>query len=573
MSGASFQFGDFTLDLRRGSLSRGGVDIALRPKSFELLVLLVHQSDQLLTKQSLMDALWPDVVVTDDSLTRCVSDVRAALGKEGAGMVQTVPRRGYRFVAQVSVGSDESVTQQVVSALSPLPATSASSAPSTEPAAPPARRRHSPTLWAVAVVCLLLAAGLLGWLLPERQSSAPQLSVLVLPFTTLGADESTPAGLGTVVASDLTGALAKLRGSSVIAADSARVLLGRSWDPRDLGRDWHVRHVVSGSIARSERGWRINAQLIDTATGANRWADRFDVERQDLGPALDAIVLRLAGALGAELVQSAARQPLRDATAADAETLAIRCEAATFTRVDQSAQPDLAACDQALARDPGNVRALSTLAYFHATRVSRVQSPDAKADLTLARQQVDRALAAAPEDHAVHCAHSVVLEGETKLSEAVLAAERCLALNPSASRAYLKLATLYFFLAQPERTIAYANRGLQLSPRDPESSTFVLFQGWAHFMLGQDQEALRWLRQAEAAAPRAPNVHAALASLLALSGEDAEARATLARYLALPETRARTIAQWNYRPGSSPAFLAFDQRFKAGLRRAGLPER
>jgi TolB-like protein len=397
--------------------------------------------------------------------------------------------------------------------------------------------------------------------------------VLVLPFTTLGADASTPAGLGAVVASDLTGALAKLRGANVIAADSARVLLGRSWDPRDLGRDWHVRHVVSGSIARSERGWRINAQLIDTATGANRWADRFDVNQQDLGPALDTIVLRLAGALGAELVQSAARQPLPDAAAADAETLAMRCEAATFTRVDQSAQPDLAACEQALVRDPNNVRALSTLAYFHATRVSRVQSPDAKADLVLARQQVDRALAAAPADYAVHCAHSVVLEGEARIAEAVVAAERCLALNPSAARAYLKLATLNFFLAQPERTITYAARGLQLSPRDPEASTFVLFEGWAHFMLGHDQEALRWLRQAAAAAPRSPNVHAALASLLAPSGDEAEARTMLARYLALPETRARTIAQWNYRPGSSPAFLAFDERFKSGLRRAGLPER
>jgi len=292
-----------------------------------------------------------------------------------------------------------------------------------------------------------------------------------------------------------------------------------------------------------------------------------------LGPALDTIVLRLAGALGAELVQSAARQSLRDAAAADAETLAMRCEAATFTRVDQSAQPDLAACEQALARDPSNVRALSTLAYFHATRVSRVQSPDAKADLALARPLVDRALAAAPNDHAVHCAHSVVLEGETRLAEAVLAAERCLALNPSAARAYLKLATLYFFLAQPERTIAYAERGLQLSPRDPEASTFVLFEGWAHFMLGHDQEALRWLRQASAAAPKSPNVHAALASLLALTGDEAAARTVLARYLALPETRARTIAQWNYRPGSSPAFLAFDQRFKTGLRLAGLPER
>ncbi|MBV8036619.1 winged helix-turn-helix domain-containing protein [Roseateles sp.] len=543
MSIQGYRFGDFILDLRRGSLSRGDVDIPLRPKSFDLLTLLVRDAGRLQSKQDLMDALWPDVVVTDDSLTRCVSDVRAALGEAGPRMLQTVARRGYRFVEPVQA----------------LPAEA--------DAGRPARWRRHWSL-AAAATLLLAAAGAAWWARP----APPRLSVLVLPFATLDAPADT-AFLGDVLASDLTGALTRLRGTSVIAAASARTLRGRPWDPLALGREWGVRHVLSGSIARSGAGWRISAQLVDTGSGASLWADRFDIDGRDPGQALDGIVLRLANALGVELLQAAARQAPRDPQAADAEELAMRCEAATFTRSDQSAMPDFAACEQALRRDPRNVRALVVLAYFHAARVSRVQSPDPRADLAIARHAVDLALAAAPDEPKAHCAQAVVLEGEHRLAEAVTAAERCLALNPSDARAHRILATLHFFLAQPEQTLAFAERGLRLSPRDPEISTFLLFKGWAHFMLGQTDAALHWLRQADAAAPRAPTTLAALASQLALDGQQQAARDVLARYLALPETRARSIAQWDYRPDGSPAFVAFDARFKEGLRRAGLPER
>jgi tetratricopeptide (TPR) repeat protein len=205
--------------------------------------------------------------------------------------------------------------------------------------------------------------------------------------------------------------------------------------------------------------------------------------------------------------------------------------------------------------------------------VSRVQSSDPGADLERANTLVTRALEVDPGYYAAHCVKATVLEGKHRVPDAIAAAERCLALNPSYAVAYRVLGFLNFFLAQPEKMLEYADRGIRLSPRDPQTSYFLLIKGWAYFMMERHDDALIWLRRAAATSPETPIILAALTSELALTGHDAEARATLAQYLALKRTRSRTIAQWNYLPDNNPAFVQFDARFKSGLRKAGMPER
>jgi DNA-binding winged helix-turn-helix (wHTH) protein len=97
-----FRFGEFTLDTVRGSLRSGDREVALRPKSFEVLRCLVANADRLVTKEELIKAVWPNVVVADESLARCVSEVREALRDSDQSMIKTVPRRGYRFAAPLS---------------------------------------------------------------------------------------------------------------------------------------------------------------------------------------------------------------------------------------------------------------------------------------------------------------------------------------------------------------------------------------------------------------------------------------------------------------------------------------
>src|SRR5262244_3681895 len=96
-----FQFEGYTLDIARNSLRAADRDIALRRKSFELLRYLVENPDRLVTKEELFKAIWPDVVVTDESLAHCVSEVRQAIGDRKQTIIATVPRRGYRFAARV----------------------------------------------------------------------------------------------------------------------------------------------------------------------------------------------------------------------------------------------------------------------------------------------------------------------------------------------------------------------------------------------------------------------------------------------------------------------------------------
>jgi len=97
----TYCFAGYTLDLRRGSLRSGNAEIELRPKSFLLLRYLVENSGRLVSRGELLKALWPNVIATDESVTRCVSDVRMALGDSAQRIIKTLPKRGYVLTASV----------------------------------------------------------------------------------------------------------------------------------------------------------------------------------------------------------------------------------------------------------------------------------------------------------------------------------------------------------------------------------------------------------------------------------------------------------------------------------------
>src|SRR4051794_6265548 len=98
----AYRFGRFTLDLARGVLVDDGAELPLRPKSFALLRLFLENAGRLLDRDTIMAAVWPDVVVTDESIAQCVRDIRKVLGDEGQRTLRTVPRRGYRFDAELA---------------------------------------------------------------------------------------------------------------------------------------------------------------------------------------------------------------------------------------------------------------------------------------------------------------------------------------------------------------------------------------------------------------------------------------------------------------------------------------
>lgn len=553
-----YKIGEFTLDISQGCLRRGDIDVPLRPKSFALLQHLITNAGRLVTKDELLSKIWPNVIVTEDSLTRCISEARAALGDTEQRAIKTVSKRGYIFAEPVTQAGVDPVVQ-------PAPDMGAADG-NVFP------RRWRTALLAAFGIPLLAAAGLYASTGTRHTAELPRLSLIVLPFANLNADPAQDY-LGDIITSELTTALSRLRGATVIAAGSALTLKGKPVNIKQLGADLDVRYALEGSVLRSDGSVRINARLVDTQTVKTLWSDQFDVDRADILRTQDEIVTRLASTLHGELVQAETRRSTAaGASHLDAEDLAMQCEAATY-RLGYPGMPGYELCERALSIDPGNVRALVQLATNLGFRVSRVQSPDARADLERANVLVTRALEIDPGYYAAHCAKATVLEGQHRVPDGVIEAERCLALNPAYAGAYLRLALLHFFLAHPDKMLEYADRGIRLSPRDSQTSTFLLMKGWAYMMMEQDEEGLIWFRRAAAVLPQNPTIIAGLTSELALTGHETEARAMLAQYLALESTRTRTIAQWDYLPDDNAAFMKFHLRFKSGLRKAGMPER
>jgi len=404
---------------------------------------------------------------------------------------------------------------------------------------------------------------------------APRFSLVVLPFSNLTGDAAQDY-LGDVITEELTTSLSRIPSSFVIARSTAFTYKGKAVDVRQLGKDLGVRYILEGSQAQGGNRVRVNAQLIDAETGAHLWADQFDADRTNLLDMLDEIVTRLSRVLQIRLIEvEAARVARTHPGDADAEQLAMRCEAVLVNAQPGTAETEqgYGLCERALQRDERNVRALVNLSSKFIFRILSEQSMDREADVRQADELVSRALAVDPNVDGVHFAKAQILLGQEHFEEAIVEAERTLALNPSFVAAYSPLSSASSFLGRPQKAIEYADKAMRLSPRDPILYVFYLEKGFALALLHQDDEAIDWLRRAVAAAPQWPLPQALLASALSLTGQEAEARDVLKRYLSLRATRAKTVGQWEAQtPSKNQLFTAYAARLMEGLRKAGLPD-
>ena len=354
-------------------------------------------------------------------------------------MIKTVSKRGYVFAGPVTLLDERAVPQPPAAGV---------------PKHKSAARRTGwmlPLLGLAAVLAMAAAVWSAAFWRPA--ALPPRLSLIVLPFSNLSADPAQDY-LGDIITEELTTALSQLRGSTVISSSSAFTLKGKPFDIKQLGSDsasvTHLRAAYCAAPDRcaSMRGWSIRRAR------RHYGLDKFDVRRAELLQTQDDIVTRLASALHVELVQAETRRATGSAVAnLDAEDLAMRCEAASYRRGGAVATPNYDLCERALGVDPRNVRALIQLATYYSSRVSRVQSPNPAADLQRADGLVDRALEIDAGYYAAHCVKAVVLEGTHHVRDAVVAAERCLRLNPSYAGAYRTLALQYFFLAEPSKML------------------------------------------------------------------------------------------------------------------------
>jgi TolB-like protein/class 3 adenylate cyclase/Tfp pilus assembly protein PilF len=451
----------------------------------------------------------------------------------------------------------------------------------TKPASP---ERHSMfALLAAGIVALIvITAGI--WLAvrpargPEASATTPRLSIVVLPFANLSGDPAQDY-LADVLTEGLTTGLSRISGTFVIARSTAFAYKGKPVDVKQIGKDLVVRYVLEGSEQHSGNQVRVNAQLIDAETGAHLWADQFDANRADLLQMQDEIITRLARALEIQLsAVDAARVEQTRPGNLDAEDLARRCKAGDWNAAPLSKEWEAAyaLCARALQIDDRNVTALGRMAWWHILPVLEAQSPDPQAAIRQADELASRALAIDPNDYWAHFSKAGVLMAQNRHEEAIVQAERSLALNPSFMEAYEILCMANSFLGRPDRAMEYADTAIRLGPRDPYIFGNYHAKGWAFFMKEQDDHAIEWLRRSAAAAPGAePFTYLLLASAYAWTGQQAEAQDELKRYLSLSRTKTTTIAELRKQQLSiadNPAWVAYNERLFEGLRKAGMPE-
>ena len=323
---------------------------------------------------------------------------------------------------------------------------------------------------------------------PEAAQTPARLSIIVLPFANRSGDPAQDY-LADVITDELTTALSRIRGSSVIARSTAFTYKGKAVDVKQIGQDLGVRYALEGSAQQSGNRVRVNVQLISAETGAHLWAEQFDTDRADLLTMQDEIVTRLARALAIEIEAIEAARVARTRPGnQDAEDLALRGVAGFNNSAVGSAEREAAfdLCERALKIDGHNVLALSMTAGMYAGRALAGLSVGWEADIRQAGDLAGRALALEPDNYLAHFAKSVVLMGQKRPEEALVEAERSLALNPSFVPAYTVLCVANHVMGRPEKVIELADRAIRLSPRDPLLYSFYFIKGNAYSMLKED---------------------------------------------------------------------------------------
>ncbi len=294
----------------------------------------------------------------------------------------------------------------------------------------------------------------------------------------------------------------------------------------------------------------------------------------------DAIVTHLTRVLDFQLSQAeGARLKRTPAVNPNAEDLALQCAAGAWRAgwIGKEADAAYALCEQALAIDPNNSRALRILGLKFLNLAQSGASSDSKGDLERADELESKALALDPDSNWSHVYKGSILELQARYQEAVAEHERALALDPSNVYAAANLGFDYLNFGEFDKSFEYFDKAIRASPFDPGLAYWYGGKAVANFGLKNYDQAIELARQAIAIKQDyAQFIHATLVAALALSGHDAESREALQRYLALPSTGPlKTIAAWKAyfsAQGGGPPRLETNERTYDGLRKAGMPE-
>lgn len=467
-----FRFGTFEFDAVLLELRRNGRKVRLRPQALKLLALLVARPGELVTRNDIQVALWDDDTFVDfeQGVNHCIKQLRAGLGDsaESPRFIETVPRHGYRFIADVRQVTATDLASPTTSATIPQRADGERER-ATDPVVPTARRYRRIGYAATALLGFagLLAAavsGLSGVPASTGVSTTPTLAVL--PFASAGTDSTLGAGLADAISSRL----AVQRFVSVRTPRPPAVTAQRERLPAiEMARTAGATLVLTGDLTQSAETISVVTELIDVATESTTWSGRFRVQTDELFSVENVIAERVVNALQLR-VAAAEQERLRRRYTENAAAYEayVQGRAALVEYTPAGTVRAVAAFQQALERDSRYALARAGLAMACADMYLRFSKPeDVDRWGMCAEVEARAALDVDPDIAEAHLARAMVArKREFDWSAAIAASQRALVLNANLDQAHFISAAAYYHLGYMEEALIELERGRRLRGQD-----------------------------------------------------------------------------------------------------------
>jgi TolB-like protein len=401
-------------------------------------------------------------------------------------------------------------------------------------------------------------------------SSAPRLSLVVLPFANIGGDPEQEYFVDGVTES-LTTDLSRISGAFVIARNTAFTFKRKAVDVKKLARELNVRYVLEGSVQRGGNRLRVNVQLVDAETGKHLWAERFDKAIADLFEMQDEIVSRLANALDTELVVAEA-QRAEHLLSPDAVDFYFMGRARlNRAQTPQSLMETRGFFERALVLDAKNIEALVGMAIVDTIVGWADMSGDRNVHLSAAETALAKALAMSPNHALAHATLGAVQIVTDRVLQGIAECQRALELDHNLATAHALIGHAKHQLGRSAETEAHVNEAVRLSPRDAFLPWWINWVGFSKFALDDCVAAASCFQRSIEVNRNNSYGHLALASTLVQLGRLDEAKAALQQGLALdPHLTLSRLRSNTANPSS--ASLRGRERFLEGLRIAGMPE-
>jgi len=512
-------FDGFTLDLTRGCLLRGTQEIKLPPKPYDALKYLVENPGRLISKRELIEALWPDTAVTNDSLVQCLKEVRRALGDEAQQIIKTVTRRGYIFDRQVSdnasITSVTSVTEEngvqiiieeeetnghgVIEAQA-LPAAQGVGLISAHRAISVQRvitaiKQHK---WVTALGVLALAVAASGIFYFTKPGEAID-SVAVLPFVNVSGDPNTEY-LSEGISDNIIDRLSRLPNlKKVIAMNSVLRYKDKPPDPQTVGRELNVRAVLMGRVAKNGDDVSISIELVDVRDNRHLWGQQYNRKLADIGVLQTEIAREISDGLRLRLTGEE-REQLAKRYTQDGEAYQLYLMGRYYFRRSgkkEDLEKSVEYFEQAIRKDPNYASAYAGLGTtYHRlgwqgllppkeswqkeewAALKALQIDDSLAeghvlkaavkefnlDWQGAEQEYKRALELDPNSVRAHETYAWHLEMFERLDEALPHLKRAQELDPFNMALMWDIGVWFNFSRQPDRAIDQFQKMIEMDP-------------------------------------------------------------------------------------------------------------